>query len=222
MCYVWSMIAQVELETSSLKAYDRLTVKQKLFVDKYVLCLNASQAARESGYSVNSAHVIGPENLTKPLVKEAIQDKFKEVRGETALATPDWLRKTTKELVSECKTPKDKVVALDLLGRMTPGTFEPVQQSNTVNIFALIKEVAQEMKSANNVQSGVVTPPLIDIVQSAQALAPQQVIDVVGTPSAPPQPPLVDNNTVPNKILQQNSTVTTQVSGDVSDGEVKE
>ena len=45
---------------------DGLTDKQRAFVSQYLICWNASEAARRAGYSVKSAYSIGSENLTKP------------------------------------------------------------------------------------------------------------------------------------------------------------
>lgn len=50
----------------------KLTKKQQLFVDEYLIDLNATQAAIRAGYSVESASEIGCENLTKPNIQQAI------------------------------------------------------------------------------------------------------------------------------------------------------
>ena len=47
---------------------DGLTPKQKLFIDEYLIDLNATQAAIRAGYNKISAKVIGHENLTKPYI----------------------------------------------------------------------------------------------------------------------------------------------------------
>lgn len=54
-----------------------LTTKQELFVSAYCSNgFNATQAAIEAGYSVDSAREIGSENLTKPDIAEAV-DRYK-------------------------------------------------------------------------------------------------------------------------------------------------
>lgn len=50
----------------------KLTKKQKLFIDEYLIDLNATQAAIRAGYSVDTAAAIGCENLTKPNIQQAI------------------------------------------------------------------------------------------------------------------------------------------------------
>jgi len=54
----------------------KLTVKQKLFCDEYMVDLNATQAATRAGYSKKTAHSIGPENLEKPGIKEYLRGKI--------------------------------------------------------------------------------------------------------------------------------------------------
>ena len=50
-----------------------LTARQEKFVEHYAICGNAAEAARLAGYSAKTARVIGPENLSKLAVKEAIE-----------------------------------------------------------------------------------------------------------------------------------------------------
>ena len=51
--------------------------KQQIFVDEYLKCWNASEAARKAGYSKKTAGSIGSENLTKPEILEEIQARLK-------------------------------------------------------------------------------------------------------------------------------------------------
>lgn len=50
-----------------------LTRKQEVFVEAYLDCFNAAEAARRAGYSERTARSIGSENLTKPDIAAAIQ-----------------------------------------------------------------------------------------------------------------------------------------------------
>lgn len=50
----------------------KLTEKQKMFVQEYLIDLNATQAAIRAGYSARTAHAIGSELLEKTLVAEAV------------------------------------------------------------------------------------------------------------------------------------------------------
>lgn len=54
---------------------EHLTAKQDRFVDEYMADPNATQAAIHAGYSERSARSIGPENLQKPAVQQALAMK---------------------------------------------------------------------------------------------------------------------------------------------------
>ncbi len=49
-----------------------LTQRQQRFVDEYLLDLNGTQAAIRAGYSPQTAQQMATENLSKPLVKAAV------------------------------------------------------------------------------------------------------------------------------------------------------
>ena len=61
----------------------QLTDKQRAFVLAYVQCWNASEAARQAGYSHETAGSIGHENLKKPEIRVAI-DRYLQDMGLTA------------------------------------------------------------------------------------------------------------------------------------------
>lgn len=63
----------------------KLTKKQKLFVEEYLIDLNATQAAIRAGYSTQTARDIGCENLTKPNIKEAIDKELAERSKRTGI-----------------------------------------------------------------------------------------------------------------------------------------
>jgi phage terminase small subunit len=55
-----------------------LTGKQQAFVDHYLQCWNATEAARRAGYAGNDNTLksIGSENLTKPDISAAVQKRL--------------------------------------------------------------------------------------------------------------------------------------------------
>ncbi len=55
-----------------------LSSKQQMFVEEYLSCFNATQAALRAGYSEKSARAIGAENLTKPDISAAIGERLSE------------------------------------------------------------------------------------------------------------------------------------------------
>lgn len=59
-----------------------LTLKQERFIQEYLIDLNATQAAIRAGYSKKTASAIGLENLRKPRIKQAIDEKLKQIDDE--------------------------------------------------------------------------------------------------------------------------------------------
>jgi phage terminase small subunit len=62
-----------------------LTKKQKIFVDEYLIDLNATQAAIRAGYSPDTAGSIGSENLKKPEIRARIEKAMAERSKRTGI-----------------------------------------------------------------------------------------------------------------------------------------
>lgn len=67
-----------------------LTAKQELFVQEYLIDLNATQAAIRAGYSPKTAEVIGFENLRKPKIAKRIEEARND-RAERTEITQDMV-----------------------------------------------------------------------------------------------------------------------------------
>ncbi len=63
----------------------KLTKKQQLFVQEYLIDLNATQAAIRAGYSVNTANEQGSQNLAKLSIQQAIAEKMAERSKRTGV-----------------------------------------------------------------------------------------------------------------------------------------
>ena len=57
----------------------KLTPKQKAFADEYLICGNATEAARKAGYNPKSARQIATENLSKPSISAYIAKRQKQI-----------------------------------------------------------------------------------------------------------------------------------------------
>ena len=68
----------------------KLTPKQQRFVDEYLRDLNATQAAIRAGYSEKTAREIGAENLSKPVIREAV-DAALQSRSEKTQIDAEWV-----------------------------------------------------------------------------------------------------------------------------------
>lgn len=63
-----------------------MTKKQKLFVEEYLVDLNATQAAIRAGYSPETAGSIGSENLKKPEIRARIDKAMAERSKRTGIS----------------------------------------------------------------------------------------------------------------------------------------
>ena len=62
-----------------------MTRKQKLFVEEYLIDLNATQAAIRAGYSVKTAREQASQNLTKLNIQQEISEKMAERSKRTGV-----------------------------------------------------------------------------------------------------------------------------------------
>ena len=66
----------------------RMTAKQKRFCDEYLIDLNATQAAIRAGYSKKAARQVGNENMSKPYIKNYIEERMQE-KEDSLIAKQD-------------------------------------------------------------------------------------------------------------------------------------
>lgn len=89
-----------------------LTNKQQIFINEYVKCWNATEAAKRAGYSPNgnSHRQIGTENLSKPVIQEAIQIKLKE----SSMSADEVLQRLARFARGNIKNVADISSSIDL------------------------------------------------------------------------------------------------------------
>ena len=118
----------------------KLTEKQKRFIDFYIETLNASEAARRAGYSPRTAFRIGQENLQKPAIKSAIDERLSQFESERIAGPKEVLKYLTAvmrgeeseeqvvtvgtgqgesevEIINKRVGAKDRIKAAELLGK---------------------------------------------------------------------------------------------------------
>lgn len=113
-----------------------LTPKQTLFVQEYLVDLNATQAAIRAGYSKNTAKAIGAENLTKPDIADAVQ-KAMGARSERVVITQDSVLKNIEALRVKAESECQLAVAarcLELQGKHV-GLFKDNIGDNNIQII---------------------------------------------------------------------------------------
>lgn len=79
----------------------KLTPKQRRFVQEYLICLNATEAAKRAGYSENVASVIGFENLKKPKIKQLIDETLESIATEKVASITEILEFLTSVMRGE-------------------------------------------------------------------------------------------------------------------------
>lgn len=73
-------------------ANGKLTPKQELFIAEYLKDGNATQAAIRAGYSARTARQAGAENLTKPVIADAIAAARKDRNARLLVSADDVVR----------------------------------------------------------------------------------------------------------------------------------
>lgn len=82
----------------------KLTEKQKLFCDEYIISLNATQAAIKAGYAEKTAYAIGAENLKKPKIQDYISERMKQKESSLIATQDEVLQYLTSVLRGESQT----------------------------------------------------------------------------------------------------------------------
>ena len=128
---------------------------QALFVQEYLVDLNATAAAKRAGYSPKTAYSIGQENLKKPEIQSAIQ-QAKKARRERTYITQDRILlelaaaafADMSQSAETCLKWNNKLKALELLSKHL-GLFEakareantPAKRNNLLEAIQNIGEI---------------------------------------------------------------------------------
>lgn len=89
-----------------------LTKKQKIFVDEYLIDLNATQAAIRAGYSEKTANRIGAENLSKLVIQREIQKRMNDRETRTKI-TQDMVVKELAAIAFSNGADYGKIISKD-------------------------------------------------------------------------------------------------------------
>lgn len=79
----------------------KLTPKQELFIQYYMISLNATEAALKAGYSKNRAKEIGYQLLHKPTLSAIINDRLQNRATDNGV-TADMVLKDLIDLKDKC------------------------------------------------------------------------------------------------------------------------
>ncbi|MDD5476880.1 MAG: terminase small subunit [Candidatus Omnitrophica bacterium] len=131
----------------------KLTSRQKKFVDLYEG--NATKAAIKAGYSKRTAYSIGQENLKKPEVIKALQEREKKETGPLIadrIERQQFWTSVLRGKIGKVRKVKmnDRLKASELLGKSEADFTEKVSHEGLNNL-------AEELKAAR-LRSGQTQP----------------------------------------------------------------
>lgn len=74
----------------------KLTLKQKRFIDNYIISANATDAAIKAGYSKKTAAQCGADNLRKLYIKQAIEEQLKKIEDKKIATATEIMQMLTQ------------------------------------------------------------------------------------------------------------------------------
>lgn len=123
-----------------------LTPKQKAFAEAYIQTGNASEAARQAGYSGKTARQMGTENLSKPSISAYIKERMDEIDRQRVASSDEVLRFYSSVMRGEVKDSfgldaslSDRIKAADSLMKRYAVT-EGKERSSLEKLDHLLKE----------------------------------------------------------------------------------
>ena len=93
-----SMITNLDITTAN---GDKLTVKEKAFIDSFVQCKNATQAVIEAGYKNKNPRVLGSALLSKRHISEEISYRLKAMESARIASATEVLQFYTSVMRGE-------------------------------------------------------------------------------------------------------------------------
>ena len=125
--------------TRTVLQLDKLTEKQKRFIDYYVETGNATEAAILAGYSEKTAKQIGSENLSK--LDSYIKERLKPIDNKRIADADEVLQYLTAVMRGEVKdtfdfdtSVRDRNKAAELLGKRHRLFVDKVEQESTGDV----------------------------------------------------------------------------------------
>ena len=96
-------------------SYEKLTEKQKRFIDFYIETTNAAESARRAGYSEKTADRIGHENLKK--LENYIQERLEQLKDDRIASAKEVLQYFTTIMRDKKEDTNNRTKCAELLGK---------------------------------------------------------------------------------------------------------
>lgn len=126
----------------------KLTDRQEIFCEEYIKDFNGSRAARAAGYSVDSVRTTASDTLAKQYIKDHIANLMADRSERLKVDATKIVEELAKIGLSSDSSDlaggfsiemKDKIKALELLGRHT-GAFNEDESSKSVITVNIAKD----------------------------------------------------------------------------------
>lgn len=117
----------------------KLNRRQQMFVEEYLVDLDATRAAKAVGYSDKSAYSIGCENLSKPHIKSVIAARIKERASRLDISAQAVVAELAKIAFGPGDVTTHKVKSLELLGKHLA-----IFQEKDINIHVPVTVVVRQ------------------------------------------------------------------------------
>ncbi|MDR0979496.1 MAG: terminase small subunit [Lachnospiraceae bacterium] len=127
---------------------EKLTERQKRFIDYYIETGNSSEACRRAGYKGNNLNRIGSENLIKldSIIKKRLEAKQSEriaSQDEVLMYLTSVMRGQEKDTFDLDASLQDRTKAAELLGKRW-GTFIDKKEVSGGAIVQLVDNIADD------------------------------------------------------------------------------
>lgn len=104
---------------------NKLTEKQKRFIDYYIEYSNATEACRKAGYKGKNLDVIGSQNLVK--LRSFIDIRLQELKNDRTASIEDIQAYWTETMYNTEETTNNRLKASEMLYRGKGGFIEKLE-----------------------------------------------------------------------------------------------
>ena len=166
-------------------ARDKLTAKQSLFIKEYLVDLNATQAAIRAGYSKKTAQAISTENLSKPLISEAIKVEMDKRAGRIELTMDRVLLEYKRLALCDIRKAFDENCVLRPVHEWDDETAAAIAGLEAEEIYAGAGESRVNIGRLSKVKIFDKRAALGDIMRHLGGFAKDALAVAVSTPDGP-------------------------------------
>lgn len=134
---------------------ERLTIKQKIFCDNYLVHQNGAEAARQAGYSKGCARGQASKLLSLPNIKHYLNKRLNDALQANNVKPEDIIRDLRKISMDESANNSDRIRCLELLGKNL-GMFRDSGTGPNVAVFQAFNRKDMAMLEGSRPQHIVV------------------------------------------------------------------